>query len=482
VTGPAPGVVAAVDLGASSGRVIVGRVGPRTLEVDEVHRFSNAPIDLPDGLHWDVLRLFGEIVDGLRRANRAAPDLASVGIDAWAVDFGLIDADGRLLGNPYHYRDARSARGVGATRAAISTERLYELTGTQFLPFNTIHQLAAARGTPELEAAASALLIPDLIAFWLTERRVAETTNASTTGLLDARRRIWSEEIVAALGLRAAILPPLVQPGEPLGPLRTAMRSAVGAGVEVTAVGSHDTASAVVATPLADGDAAYISCGTWALVGVELEAPILTAASRAANFTNEAGVDGTVRFLRNVAGLWLLQESLAAWERDGTPSELGPLLAAAADLPAGGPQVDPDDPVFLPPGDMPARLVDACRRAGQPIPTSRPALVRCVLDSLAAAFGRAIEDAVRLSGREVRTVHLVGGGSRNHVLCQLTADVTGRPVVAGPVEATSIGNLLVQARARGFVQGDLAGLRALVAATHPLRRFEPRIAPAGLPS
>ncbi|HVL52961.1 MAG TPA: FGGY-family carbohydrate kinase, partial [Vitreimonas sp.] len=254
------------------------------------------------------------------------------------------------------------------------------------------------------------------------------------------------------------------------------------ASVVVTLVGSHDTASSVVGVPAADDAFAYVSCGTWGLVGVELDAPIVTDESRAANFTNEGGVDDRIRYLRNVMGLWLLQESLRTWQRAGLPAELDPLIAAAGDVPPGGPVVDPDDPAFLPPGDMPARIAEACHRTGQPIPATQPEVVRCILDSLATAFASAIHDASRLSGRDVRVVHVVGGGARNELLCQLTADASGLPVLAGPVEATALGNVLVQARAHGRIRGDLATLRALVRATHPVRRYEPRPTASPVPS
>ena len=469
------GTVAAVDLGASSGRVITGRLGPGTLALEEVHRFSNDPVELPDGLHWDLLGIFREVVEGLRRAARVAPDLQSVGVDSWAVDYGLLDADGRLLGNPYAYRDRRTERGVDMVHAVISPERLYARTGLQFLPFNTIYQLAAARGTRELDAAETILLIPDLIGYWLSGARIAEVTNASTTGLFDIDRQAWAADLVDELGLPSAALPPLEPAGHRIGVVRSQVAEAAGLphDVELTLVGSHDTASAVVGVPAEDDEYAYISCGTWALVGVELERPIRSDESRTANFTNEAGVDGRVRFLRNVTGLWLLDESFRAWERSGAPSDLTEVLHAAAELPAGGPLIDPNDPEFLPPGDMPARIVDACRRAGQPTPGSRPALVRCILDSLASTFGHTVREAARLSGQSVRRVHVVGGGSRNTLLCQLTADACELSVVAGPVEATAIGNVLVQGRAHGLVNGDLSALRALVRATHPLRTYEP---------
>lgn len=458
---------------------MIGRVGPRTLELTEAHRFANEPVRLPDGLHWDVLRLYHEIVEGLRRAGRLAPALSSIGVDGWGVDYGLLDRAGRLLGNPYHYRDGRTAAGIELVRARVSPERLYARTGTQFIPINTIYQLAAALGTAELEAANGLLLVPDLIGYWLAGGVRGEATNASTTGFFDAIAGSWALDIVRQIGLPASILPDLVHAGDPLGAIRPEVAAETGlpASTAVTAVGSHDTASAVVGVPAQDDRFAYVSCGTWALVGVELGAPILSEAGRQANFTNELGVDGRIRYLRNVMGLWLLQELVRAWEVEDGKLDFAALMAAAADLPRGGSIIDVDEPGFLPPGDMPARIAAACRATDQPVPASRPAFVRCILDSLALAFARAIADSRRLSGLDIRTVHIVGGGSRNELLCQLTADACGLTVMAGPVEATALGNVLVQARTLGLVGGDLEALRAVVRATQPLRRHEPAAGP-----
>ncbi|MFB4309249.1 rhamnulokinase family protein [Actinomadura sp. GTD37] len=453
---------AAVDLGASSGRVMAGRVGPGVLELDEVRRFPNRPVRVNGTLHWDVLGLYGNVLDGLR----AAPSgLASVGIDSWAVDYGLLDADGALLGNPVHYRDARTDGVMDRVRAELGDDLLYQASGLQFLPFNTVYQLLAG----DLSRASTLLLIPDLLAYWLTGEIGAERTNASTTGLLDVRGGDWSHELLARLGLPAEILPPLRDPGSVIGALRPDVAAETGhGGLRVAAVGSHDTASAVAAVPAAGRRFGYISCGTWSLVGVELDAPVLTGASREANFTNEGGVDGTVRYLRNVMGLWLLQESLRTW---GSP-DLPALLAEAARAPGLRSLIDPDDPEFLPPGDMPARIAAHCRRRGFPEPETRAETVRCVMDSLALAHRATLRRAASLSGTDIEVVHLVGGGSRNDLLCRLTADAAGLPVVAGPVEATALGNVLAQARAQGVV-GDLAESRRLVAATQDLRRYTP---------
>ena len=458
---------AAVDLGASSGRVMLGRVAPDHLELTEVHRFRNGGVRLPDGLYWDVLGLYTDVLTGLRAAAREE-HLAGVAVDSWAVDYGLLDARGTLQGNPRHYRDPRTDAVIDDVHAKVDRARLYGVTGLQFLPFNTLYQLAAE---PALDGR-RALLVPDLLGYWLTGRQVAEETNASTTGLLDARTGGWSTPLVEALGLPSGLLPEVIAAGEVLAPLTAEVSADIGVdyALPVTTVGSHDTASAVVGVPADNPRFGYISCGTWGLVGVELDAPVLTEDSRKANFTNERGVDGTIRYLRNVMGLWLLSESMRTWDLRGRGVDLGDVLAAAAVLPAGGPRVDPNDPVFLPPGDIPERIAAA---AGLRDP--EPAVVvRCILDSLAVAFAEAVSDAERLSGRPVEVVHLVGGGSQNALLCQLTADAVGRPVVAGPVEATALGNVLVQARTHGVLSGDLAALRGRVRAASRLHRYEPR--------
>jgi len=469
-------LVAAVDLGASSGRVMVGRVAPNELELTEVHRFSNDPVELPDGLHWDILRLYREVLSGLRDAARAAEGLVSVGVDSWGVDYGLLDEAGSLLGEPFHYRDDRTEAALPLVHDVIAPIDLYARTGLQVIRINTIYQLAAARASAALEAARSMLMIPDLIGYWLSGVQVSEVTNASTTGLLDVHRRTWDTELAAMLAIRPSLFASLGRPGDVIGPLSDSARRETGAAGEtlLTLVGSHDTASAVVGVPAGDVPFAYIACGTWSLVGVELERAVLTEESRLANFTNEGGVDDRIRYLRNLMGLWLVQESLRTWELAGTPEQLPALLIAAGELPAGGPVIDPDDPAFLPPGDMPARIAEACQRADLPPPTSRAGVVRCILDSLAAAYGRTVRDAARLSGDPVEIVHIVGGGARNALLCQLTADACEVPVLAGPVEATALGNVLIQARARGLLSGDLETLRALVRATQDVRRYEPR--------
>ncbi len=458
---------AAVDLGASGGRVMAGRVGPDSLELTEVHRFPNRPVRVPEGLRWDVLGLYAGVLDGLK----ASGAVDSVGIDSWAVDYGLLDTDGALLGNPVHYRDGRTDGIAEKVWATVPPEELYAATGVQYAPFNTLYQVTAARGSAHWARAARLLLVPDLLTYWLTGEQGTELTNASTTQLIDPRTRDWAHGVAERLDIDLGLFAPLRRPGDPAGVLRPEVLEETGltGPVPVTAVGSHDTASAVAAVPADGVRFAYICTGTWSLAGLELDAPVLTEESRTANFTNELGLDGTVRYLRNIMGLWLLQECLRTW---GEP-DLGALLREAAQVPALRSVVDAGDAAFLAPGRMPERIAGACRDSGQPVPVSPAEVTRCILDSLALAHRTAVEEAQRLAGQPVDVVHVVGGGTRNALLCQLTADACGLPVVAGPAEAAALGNVLVQARAHGLV-GDLAGMRRLLARTQPLTRYEPR--------
>ncbi|MFJ6700269.1 rhamnulokinase family protein [Streptomyces sp. NPDC091272] len=447
---------------------MTARVGPDVLDLTEVHRFANRPVRAGATLHWDILNLYAGVLDGLR----AAGPVASVGIDSWAVDYGLLDAEGALLGNPVHYRDGRTDGIAAKVWAKVPPAELYAATGLQYAPFNTLYQLVAAQGSPQLAAAERLLLIPDLLTYWLTGRAGTELTNASTTQLVDPRTGGWAHGVAERLGIDLSLFAPLRAPGDAAGLLLPHVLEETGleGPVPVTAVGSHDTASAVAAVPATEGSAfAYICTGTWSLAGLELDAPVLTEASRAANFTNELGLDGTVRYLRNIMGLWLLQECLRDW---GGP-ELGGLLRDAGQVAPLRSVVDAGDETFLAPGRMPRRIADACRASGQPVPRTPAETTRCILDSLALAHRRAVEDAARLAGRTVDVVHIVGGGARNALLCQLTADACGLPVVAGPAEAAALGNVLVQARAHGLV-GDRQAMRQLLVGTQPLQRHEPR--------
>jgi rhamnulokinase len=455
------GVVAAVDLGATSGRVVLGRVGPDRLEVEDVHRFPNLPVRTRDGLHWNIFELYRNVLEGLRKALAREPDLVSIGIDSWAVDYALLRGD-RVVSTPFHYRDERTARGVEAVEQVVAAPELYAANGLQFLPFNTLYQLAVDRDEGVLDASTSMLLLPDLIAYWLTGVRQAELTNASTTGLLDVASRTWHRPLASKLGLPAGLLPPLTAPGDRIGTLTPDVAADLGSGrIDVVAVGSHDTASAVVAVPMTSRNAAYICSGTWSLIGVETDRPILSEESRQANFTNEGGVDGRIRYLRNVMGMWLVNECVDAWRKAGSEVDLARLVDAAAEA-EDHVVFDVGHPSLLPAGDMPSRilaLAPGLRDADHAV------VIRSILESLALAYAQTLDELQRLTGVSIETVHIVGGASQNTLLCRLVADRSGRDVVAGPVEATATGNIIVQARAAGLITGSLEDLRALVART-----------------
>lgn len=481
---PQGSAVAAVDLGATSGRVILGRLVPGehgpVLETKHIARFANDPVRTRDGLHWNLLGLYREVLLGLAAAEREAPgEIASVGIDSWAVDYGLLRG-GRSLGEPFHYRDERNDAGVVSVHEIVPAEELYARNGLQFLAFNTLFQLATEGEL--LQLADEALLIPDLIAYWLTGVSVAERTNASTTGLLRADTREWDTDLMRRLGLPDSLMPALVDPGVTIGRMTEDVAEKVGRALDVVAVGSHDTASAVAAVPALQPDFAYISCGTWGLVGLELDAPVTSEAARLANFTNEGGVDGTTRFLHNVMGLWLLSESLRHWEPAASDAQrssmLGELLAEAALVTAGEavdvPIFDVNDPVFMAPGDVPGRIAAWFEARAVAAPGTRAETVRCIIESLAEAFAQAVQTAASLANRKVNVIHIVGGGSQNTLLCQATANRSGLPVYAGPTEATAIGNLLIQARSLGWIEPGLAQLREVVARSSEIVEYLPR--------
>ncbi len=426
----------AVDLGASSGRVIQGRVVDGEVELTELLRFPTSPLPrAAGGLRVDARKIIWYVLSGLKLADNPV----TFGIDSWAIDYGLVGPDGKVDRDVRSYRDSRTDGMDAKLREAIDDETLYGINGLQFLPFTTVYQLMTE--PPERLADHKMLLLPDLITYGLTGTMGAEVTNASTTGLLDATTRQWSAKVMESAGIPQQILPPLRQPGEHSGVVRDYRYGEV----QLMTVASHDTASAVFAIPNDGPGFGYISCGTWSLVGVLLDQPVLSEPARAANFTNEAGVDGKTRFLRNTMGLWLLSECLREWDEP-----LEPLLAAAEDEPPFAAVFDPDDPIFLPPGDMPSRIAQRCRAAGQTPPAGRPGIVRAILESLALAHAAALHAAAVLADREIEMVHLVGGGAHNRLLCRLTADACGLPVLAGPVEASALGNILVQARSAGL--------------------------------
>ena len=465
---------AAVDLGASSGRVLLGRLGDGAPSLVEAHRFANRPVRLLGTLYWDVLSLYQEVLIGLRRSENldGGGELDAVGVDSWGVDYGLLDESGALLSNPIHYRDERTTHVVDKVLAAVSANRLYATTGIQHQPFNTIFQLAAEK--PDLLAVAStAMLIPDLIGFWLSNVRGTELTNASTTGLLDARTRSWSTEIAASAGIRLDLFAPLREPASAIAPIIPSVRTDAGLAStpSIIAVPSHDTAAAVAGVPADTDRFAFVCTGTWALVGVELAGPVLTDDARASNFTNELGVGGRIRFLRNVTGFWLLQECIRAWRAGGMHVDAATLTHASRDVPSLRAMINVQDPAFSTPGDMPARIRNA---VGDVALTSPAEVTRCILDSMALAVRHAIRDAVRLSGRDVDVVHVVGGGVASDVFCQAVADACALPVLAGPIEAAAWGNAISQAQALGIVPPGPEAGRAVVRAAEPLVRYDPR--------
>jgi len=465
----------AVDLGAQSGRVAVGELDGERLTVREAHRFPNVAVQTRGTLHWDVLRLYRDVLDGLRLAATQTGPVTSVSVDSWAVDFALLDRKGNLVQNPVHYRDKRRGRGMNEALTRIPARELYERTGIQLLPINTVFELAAlvAEDDPVLAGADTLLLIPDLMHYWLCGSRSSEWTNATTTQCLDARTGGWADDLLDRLDVPTDLLPDVVAPGTPLGALEDDVAEEASlSGAEVVACATHDTGSAVAAVPFRTAGSAFISAGTWSLVGVEVPRAVVSDVSFAANLTNEGGVGGTFRLLRNVTGLWLLHECQAAWARDGHDYSYEELCRLAAEAPALLSFVDPDDPAFVLPGDMPARIGSYCARSGQPVPIEPGAVARCILESLALKHAHAVELVARATEVTPPEIHVVGGGSRNELLCRWTAEASGRPVLAGPEEATLLGNLLVQAIAQREL-GSLSEARELVRASLSPVEYEP---------
>lgn len=467
--------VLAYDLGASSGRALLGRLTDRKIEVEELHRFSNDPVQVGDRLHWDILRLLHEMKQALLAAKHRKLELASLGIDSWAVDFGLIGRNGELLGNPYHYRDRHTDGMLEQLFQRIPASEIFSRTGIQFLPFNSIVQLFALKqaDSPLLREASRFLMIPDLLRYFLTGEMRNEFSNATTTQLYNAVDNRWDEELLGRIGIPADWFGPVVQPGARVGSLRASLCDELGiAPVPVYAVAEHDTGSAVAAVPTVDRSFAYLSCGTWSLIGTEVDRPVLTEAARQSNFTNEGGVDGTYRLLKNIMGLWLLQESRREWERGGRSYTFPELVRMAEQAPPCRAWIDPDDERFLPPGDMPARIRQYCAQTGQQAPEEPGAVVRCILESLALKYRYALEVTERLSGQSFGGLHMVGGGINNTLLCQWTANAIGKPVWAGPAEGSAIGNLVVQWIAQGQI-ADIWEARQAIRDSFPVTVYEP---------
>ncbi|TDQ38273.1 rhamnulokinase [Aureibacillus halotolerans] len=467
--------VLAFDLGASSGRLLVGALTDGCLVVKEVHRFDNTPVRVHDALHWDVLKLWHEMKVGLKKAVDGGWKPESIGIDTWAVDYGLLDRQGQLLGHPFHYRDQRTKAVMDNAFQTVSREDIFMETGIQFLEFNTLYQLISQQQSdPErLEQAKTLLMMPDLLRYFLTGETFAERTNASTTQCWSPKTETWSKSLFDAFDLPIRLMPPLLAPGDKAGTLTAAVTEETGMDpIPVIAVGEHDTASAVAAVPAKDTPFAYLSCGTWSLLGTEVETPVITEQSATWNFTNEAGVYGSYRLLKNIMGLWLLQESMRVWEREGKPFSFEKMNNEVAVVAPFRSLIDPDDPRFLKPANMVQAIQQYCADTNQPVPATQGEIVRTILESLALAYRRTLERTEQLVGNTFQGLHMVGGGIQNKVLCQMTANAIGRPVWAGPIEGTGIGNMLVQLIALGRIE-DLQEARRIVARSETVTTYEP---------
>jgi rhamnulokinase len=469
----------AFDLGASGGRAMVGRFDGERLALEEVHRFANGPTRLVNRLHWDALNLFNEMKTGLGKAvEQLAGNLTALGVDTWGVDFALLDKHDNLIGNPYHYRDSRTEGMIEQAFERVSHTEIFSQTGIQLMHINTLFQLLSMKDSPALAAAQTLLMMPDLLNFWFTGQKACEYTDASTSQCFNMAEGRWATELLARLDLPTHMFLDVIPPGTQLGPLLPHLAEDAGLkqAITVIAPGSHDTASAVAAVPVMQADAAnfaYISSGTWSLVGAEVQRPVINDQSLHFNFTNEGGVERTVRLLKNLTGLWLVQECRRIWALEGsklTWAELTDLAEVSQPLLAF---IDPDDPVFFSPGDMAGRIVEFCRKSGQAVPDSKGAILRCALESLALKYRWTIERVENLTGQPVEVVHLVGGGTQNKLLNQFTADATGRRVVIGPGEATATGNILIQMLATGQISSLTQG-REIVRASFPVENYEPQ--------
>jgi rhamnulokinase len=465
----------AFDLGAESGRAMLGALSGDRLTLEEVHRFPNTPVRVFSNLYWDTLRLWHEIGQGLRAAGRERRiALRGIGVDAWGVDCALLGRDGALVDNPRHYRDSRNNGMMERVFEVVPREEVFTETGIQFMQINTLYQLYAMKleGSPALRAAKTLLFMPDLFNYWLTGTARAELTIASTSQFYNPRERAWTRDLLDRLGLPSDILPEIVPPGTCLGHTAGALAETAAVGeVPVYATACHDTASAIAAVPAAGAGWCYISSGTWSLMGAELEAPVVNSKSLALNMTNEMGVNGTTCLLKNIAGLWLVQECRRAWSLDGQEFGYDELAGMAAGARPFSAVIDPD--AFLEPGDMPSKIAAQCHFTKQAAPANPAEYVRTILESLALRYRQVLASLETLTGRKIETIHIVGGGSRNRLLNQLAADCTSRSVVAGPAEATAVGNLLVQAIAAGIIE-NLAQARQWVKNSFSVEVFEPR--------
>jgi rhamnulokinase len=468
--------ILAIDLGAESGRGLIGSFDGDRLGLEVVRRFANGPVHTLESLHWDVLGLWREMLATLRKAAAEHGPLASIGVDTWGVDFALLGKDGTLLGNPRHYRDPHTETIMDQAFAKVPRSEIFRQTGIQFMRFNSLFQLLALMRdhSPLLDVAETMLFIPDLFHYWMTGIKVNEYTDASTSQMIHPARRTWARDLIRALGIPEKILGSLVQPGAVLGPLRPGVASQAGvASIPVIAPATHDTAAAVAAVPASGESWAYISSGTWSLMGVETKTPLTDERALKVNFTNEGGVGGTIRLLKNIMGLWLVQECRRVWERGGVTYDYAALMKMAEASKPFASIVNPDDPSFMLPSSMPSSLGAYCKETGQSVPEEPGDVVRCALESLALRYRWVLERLEELVGKRLDTIHIVGGGCQNTLLCQLAADACNRPVVAGPVEATAIGNVLVQAIGLGLL-GSLAEGRAVVRRSFEVSTYEPR--------
>jgi rhamnulokinase len=472
--------VLAFDMGASSGRALVGQLiegedGQSRLQVTEIHRFPNHAIQVGDHLHWDILRLLYEMKKGIRLAYQGGYAPETFGIDTWGVDFGLLDASGELLGNPYHYRDPQTEGLIEEVSGLIGQEALFEQSGLQFMPFNTLYQLyaMAKAGSPKLGIAQTLLTTPDLLAYLLTGVKVSEFTMATTTQLFHPTKQRWNTELMELLGIPSHLFLEPIHPGTIIGPLTAGVMAELDVpAIQAVAVGTHDTESAIAAVPAKEGAFAYLVCGTWSLLGTEMAKPLLSRETMKLEFSNEGGACGTYQLLKNIMGLWILQECKREWDEQGQELGFPELVRLAEQAPPFRSLIHPDDPRFFSPGGMADKIRAYCAETSQPVPETAGEIVRCILESLALRYRQALEQAERLTSTEFEGLHMVGGGIQNRLLCQLTANALARPVWAGPVEASAIGNMLLQLVALGRCK-DLNEARKLVAASFPVEIYEP---------
>lgn len=467
--------VLAVDYGASSGRVMLGGFDGASFTISELHRFPNDPVKLGDTMYWDVLRLFFEMKQGIVK-SKAYGAISGIGVDTWGVDFGLLDREGRLLDNPVHYRDGRTAGMMEKTLKMVGRDPLYELTGNQLMEINTLFQLMAVKERrPELlERADALLLMPDLFQYFLSGAKISEKSIASTTQMMDMRQGKWAFGLLKTLGLQAGMMRDILPGAVRTGSLRPEIRKELGVpAMEVIAVAGHDTQSAMAAIPACEEDFLFISCGTWGLFGTELTEPVISERSKKFNITNEAGLEGKYAFLKNIIGLWLIQESRRQWIREGKEYGFGELEAKAACTEPLKSLINPDAPEFVPAGDIPERIRQFCQKTGQPVPQSEGENVCCIDQSLALAYRKAMDEIRACTGKQYAVIHLIGGGAQSGLLCQMTANACGLPVVAGPVEATVYGNTMAQFMALGELNG-LAQARRVLADTLHTVVYEPR--------